>query len=189
MKAGRNASVQGEAGCEARPCAVAGCQSTAKYRAPRSRECLSDYIWLCLEHVRAYNKAWDYYAGMGVAEIEAHIRADTTWRRPSWPFGTGRPDGRVDLRDPFALFSGGRSSACGGARDGGERLVAVDPAERLALDVMDLSLPVTVERVKLRYKELVKQLHPDVNGGDKHAEERLKLVNDAYRTLGAARTL
>ena len=52
---------------------------------------------------------------------------------------------------------------------------------------MDLTPPVTAELVKLRYKELVKQLHPDVNGGNKRAEERLKLVNDAYRTLSAAR--
>jgi len=54
--------------------------------------------------------------------------------------------------------------------------------------VMNLNPPVTAEKVKLRYKELVKQLHPDVNGGDKRAEERLKRVNDAYRTLSAART-
>jgi len=62
-----------------------------------------------------------------------------------------------------------------------------DPAEKRALDVMNLSPPVTADLVKLRYKELVKQLHPDVNGGDRRAEERLKLVNDAYRTLSAAR--
>ena len=61
--------------------------SRLDYRAPCSRERLSDYIWLCLAHVRAYNKAWDYYAGMGEAEIEAHRRADIMWRRPSWPFG------------------------------------------------------------------------------------------------------
>ena len=29
----------------------------------------------------------------------------------------------------------------------------------------------------------MKQLHPDANGGDKEAEERLKLINQAYSTL------
>ena len=184
MTGNGNASVDLEAECETHICAAAGCGEPAAYRAPRSRERLADYMWLCLEHVRAYNKAWDYYAGMSVAEIEAHVRADTTWRRPSWPFGTGHEEGRANPRDPFDLFPGEQRAA----HDGSERLSPADAAEKQALDVMNLSPPVTAETVKLRYKELVKQLHPDVNGGDRRAEERLKLVNDAYRTLSAART-
>ena len=184
MRGNGNASVDLGAECEAHVCAVTGCDEPAEYRAPRSREKVADYMWLCLEHVRAYNKAWNYYAGMSVAEIEAHIRADTTWRRPSWPFGTGQGGGRADARDPFDLFPGEQRAV----HDGAERLLAADPAQKQALNVMNLSPPVTAETVKLRYKELVKQLHPDVNGGDRRAEERLKLVNDAYKTLSAART-
>ncbi len=183
MKADGNASVDLGVACGPRNCAAPGCGEPAQYRAPLSRERTADYIWLCLEHVRAYNKAWDYYAGMSMAEIEAHRRADTTWRRPSWPFGTAGAGARVDARDPFGLFPG---EPCA-AHVAGDRLAVTDPAEKRALDVMNLSPPVTADLVKLRYKELVKQLHPDVNGGDRRAEERLKLVNDAYRTLSAAR--
>ena len=185
MKADGNVTVDPGVECGPRICAAPDCDEPAQHRAPRSRERLSEYIWLCLEHVRAYNKAWDYYAGMSVAEIEAHCRADTTWRRPSWPFGTTGPAARFDSRDPFGLFSGEPRTAY----DAGDRLALTDPAEKRALDVMNLSPPVTADLVKLRYKELVKQLHPDVNGGDRRAEERLKLVNDAYRTLSAARSL
>jgi len=46
-----------------------------------------------------------------------------------------------------------------------------------------LTGPVTLHEVKARYKELVKRHHPDTNGGDKEAEERLKLINQAYTTL------
>ena len=37
--------------------------------------------------------------------------------------------------------------------------------------------------VKTRYKELAKRHHPDANGGDKAAEERLKTINIAYAAV------
>jgi DnaJ-class molecular chaperone len=49
--------------------------------------------------------------------------------------------------------------------------------------VLGLVAPVTEADVKLRYKILAKMLHPDANGGDKRAEDRLKSVNYAYTTL------
>jgi curved DNA-binding protein CbpA len=50
---------------------------------------------------------------------------------------------------------------------------------------MDLEVGVTPEQIKARYKELVKLHHPDANGGDKAAEERLKSINQAYTFLKA----
>jgi curved DNA-binding protein CbpA len=37
--------------------------------------------------------------------------------------------------------------------------------------------------VKKQYKRLVKENHPDKNGGDAHAEERLKDINLAYSLI------
>ena len=48
---------------------------------------------------------------------------------------------------------------------------------------MGLAPPVTELELKNRYKQLVKKHHPDANGGDKEAEERLKIINEAYTTL------
>ena len=42
------------------------------------------------------------------------------------------------------------------------------------------------QEFRARYRALVKRLHPDANGGDKAAEERLKVVNQAYSTLKTA---
>ncbi len=165
-------------------CAVPGCRGEATHKAPRSRRELDRYVWFCLDHVRAYNASWDYYAGMDEGEIEAHRRADVTWRRPTWPLG-GRAPGRQPGRngawdtafdDPFGLF-GGRAESGGAAPE--------RPPSKTgrALEVLDLRAPVTAHQVKARYIELVKRFHPDANGGDKTAEERLKLVNDAYTTL------
>ena len=70
--------------------------------------------------------------------------------------------------------------------DGSEQLT---PAERTALDVLELSWPLTLADVKSRYKELVKLHHPDANGGARDAEEKLKEINAAYSTLRASEHL
>ena len=41
-------------------CDSPDCQKAGQYRAPKSREHLQDYYWFCLEHVRVYNKSWNY---------------------------------------------------------------------------------------------------------------------------------
>ena len=57
------------------------------------------------------------------------------------------------------------------------------PRERDAVSVLGLVAPITKADIKQRYKLLAKSLHPDANGGDKRAEDRLKSVNHAYTTL------
>ncbi len=41
----------------------------------------------------------------------------------------------------------------------------------------------TVEEIKIAYREQAKKYHPDVNVGNKDAEERFKDINEAYRVL------
>ena len=61
------------------------CQMKAEHRAPRSREQLREYRWFCLEHIRQYNSHWNYFEGMSDDEVEASLRHDTVWNRPTWP--------------------------------------------------------------------------------------------------------
>ena len=74
-----------------RICEAEGCRAEAHYPAPRSRDALRDYIWFCLEHVRAYNKSWNYYDGMSAEEIESDRHSKTFWDRPTWPLSTCAP--------------------------------------------------------------------------------------------------
>lgn len=200
----------------ARGCAYPDCPAEGLYRAPRSRSELDQHIWLCLDHIREYNRAWDYFAGMSQAEIEAHVRRDIIGWRPTWPLGrlsanqaeaeardkrsgtTGHPGGRrawsagsrpddpfSRIRDDFGLFGEARRARNDRAEAGPgfHRRADARAEETQALETLGLSLPLSLAALKARYKELAKRLHPDANGGDKAAEERLKLVNQAYATL------
>jgi curved DNA-binding protein CbpA len=162
-----------------RVCDHPDCAEAGEFRAPKARNRLNEYYWFCLEHVRDYNKAWNYYDGMSDNEVEEDIRRSTTWNRPSWPFGTMKPGQRANgrVKDPFGFM--------GDDEDAAEtrRRTPADTPEGRAYAVLGLEPPLTLDRLKARYKELVKKHHPDANGGDKAAEERLKSINEAYTTL------
>jgi len=160
-----------------RCCDSPGCALAGEHRAPKSRDQLRDYYWFCLEHVRAYNSAWNYYAGMSEDEVEGERRADTYWHRPTWPFRGERAFADA-VNDTFGLFE--EEAA---ARQQSKENFAASAPELAALAVLNLSPPVTRQTIKSRYKELVKRHHPDANGGSKDAEERLKAINRAYETL------
>ncbi|MBM3522821.1 MAG: J domain-containing protein [Alphaproteobacteria bacterium] len=169
-----------------RACDHPGCRACGEFRAPRGRKQLNDYFWFCLDHVRAYNQAWDYYRGMSEAEIERERRRDTVGQRPSWPMGSRGQGIPAHLRglgiDPEVLNEALR------------RLLGDEPPveprrsrprtpEEEALRVLDLYPGASFETIKARYKALAKLHHPDANGGDKAAEERLKSINQAYTLL------
>ncbi len=170
-----------DTGAPLRRCEHPGCAEAAPFRAPRDRS-LRGFLWFCLPHVRAYNAAWDYYKGMAPQEIEAHLRDDTSWQRPTWPLGRLGGAGRFEadvLRDPLGIL---RQEAPSARRR--QREAAEPPAElRAALDLLGLAWPLDQADLRARYKELAKLYHPDATGGDRVAEERLKDINRAYSLL------
>ncbi len=163
-----------------RRCDIPGCVNEGQYRAPKSRESLRDYFWFCLDHVRAYNASWDFYRGMSPGQIEAHMRDDTGWQRPTWPLGRlggGMPEEDLVHDRLDVLGAAGMRQGRAGARSAGHAA----PADlRQPLDTLGLGWPVSLDQVKSRYKELAKRNHPDTNGGDRAAEERFKIINLAY---------
>ncbi|MFO1038818.1 MAG: J domain-containing protein [Geminicoccaceae bacterium] len=158
-----------------RPCAWPGCDCAGDYRAPLGRDRLREYQWLCLEHVRAFNREWNYFAGMSGPEIEAHQRADVTWHRPTWRIGT-RAAPFYGFQDPFELF--GDEPPFTPPKRSAPRTKADE-----MMDVLGLQPGFTLDELKRRYKALAKRHHPDLNGGDKAAEDRLKDINVAYTYL------
>ena len=158
------------------------CGETGQYRAPRSRQELHLFYWFCLEHVREYNAAWDYYADMDDAAVEAEIRKDIVWQRPTWPLGTRLGASGAPFHDPLSLLGEGATDPRAD-REAQVQMKNLTSKEHEALSVLGLVAPITKADIKHRYKLLAKTLHPDANGGDKRAEDRLKSVNQAYTTL------
>ena len=179
-------------------CQHAGCEAEGLYRAPKSPDRLNQYLWFCLDHVREYNKSWDFYAGMNTDQIEKQVRFDTVWQRPTWPLGQwgtsaaarrfAGMDETVFMPDDVREAINARMNAANKRAEQERRRQKqkIASKEEAALAVLELVPPVTWIEIRARYKSLVKQLHPDANGGDKSAEEQLKLVNQAYGTLKAA---
>ena len=167
------------------PCDWPGCKLTGDYRAPKSRDNLRAFHHFCLDHVRDYNRAWDFFSGMSQNEIEAYLREDVTWHRPTWPLGNGMSgtNGAWRWQDPFHLFTNGSGTdGTHGASEWDRQSGRRGKTERM-LAVLDLTPGATAVELKARYKQLAKRHHPDLNGGDKKAEERLKLINEAYTYL------
>ncbi len=170
-------------------CDHPGCLAAGAFRAPKSRSKLNDFYWFCLDHVRQYNQGWNYYAGMSPEEVERETRSDAGWGRPTWPLGKRGPADRprpAGAADPFDFFSDdGKAEvrARAQAREEAERAKWKNSEEGQAYAALELDPPVSLTEVKRRYKELAKRLHPDINGGDPAAEERLKRINQAYAVL------
>ena len=167
-----------------RPCDWPDCQLGGDYRAPKSRERLREFHHFCLEHVRAYNLAWDFFSGMSQAEIEGYLREDVTWHRPTWPLGSQHQQrGRLALAGPLPPVPQWRRP------ERRARSIGMGPRPRPAGQAgahAGRTRPApgaTRAELKARYKQLAKRHHPDLHGGDKRAEERLKLINEAYTYL------
>ena len=184
----------GDAPVMERTCEAEGCNAAAAYRAPKGRGKEGQYHWFCLDHVREYNKNYNYFDGMSDDEVIAWQRDAVTGHRRTAPLGlkgsrarNGKAraaqaafDGVVD--DPLGFFGG---DAAGTTDPEPERRKPKGP-ERDALEVMGLHHDASREAIKSRYKTLVKRHHPDANHGDRSSEERLRNVINAYNVLRRA---
>ena len=186
----------------ARVCECEGCEAPGLYRAPKSPDNLDDFHWFCLEHVREYNRAWDYFRDRSDEEVEDYLRSAPVWDRPTWKIGqggkpnvsaNGHAEGqawrRFGYRDPFEVLGENATINPGRAREQvvrpPRRLLPAN--ERRALDILGIEDQATRDEIRTRYKALVKDLHPDMNGGRRDDEDRLSRVIWAWEQIKASR--
>lgn len=180
-----------EGGCES-----PGCTQPGIYRAPKGRKAEGQYWRFCIDHVRAYNASYNYFDGMNDAAVQAYQKDAIIGHRPTWamgvnPAGQGKPAAEPPRDwayvDPLGILRGE------GAGDPRRRARQPEPEKprrsatvRRALDVMGLEEDADGPAIKAQYKVLVKQFHPDANGGDRSFEDRLRDIIRAHDVLRAA---
>ncbi len=178
-------------------CDWPGCERPGQHKAPRGRDQEGEYYSFCVDHVRQYNKSYNYFTGMKDEDVAAFQKDARNGHRPTWKMGEnaaatskikrGRGDSSsggfkpgMGRSDPFGLF---------GEDDAQEtaRRRPVRNAERKALNALGLDDTATSEEIKAKYKSLVKKHHPDANGGSRDSEDRFREIVQAYDYLRSAK--
>ena len=160
-------------------CDRPGCVKLGEFRAPMGRDREGQYFCFCLDHVREYNATYNYFNGMSDADVAKYQKDSLTGHRPTWNMGHG-PGHRVeDEGDPLGMFRG----RAGRGAPVPPRQPHHSPATLKALAVLDLDENADPDAVRARYKDLVKRLHPDANGGDRSSEDKLREIIRAYKFL------
>ncbi len=162
-------------------CEWPNCNSKGSYPAPRTRDNLRNFKWFCLDHVKSYNKSWDYFKGQSRNEIEEEIADDATWHRPTWHKNNKKFN---SFSDTFKVFEEKEDSYTGKNKKININLEKEDLYKlNNALKIFGLCESTHINEIKKTYKSLVKKFHPDKNQGKKSYIEKLIEVNNAYSIL------
>jgi hypothetical protein len=168
-----------------RACDHPGCENAGQYRAPKSPDHLDEYFWFCKDHVREYNLKWNFFQGTSEDDFQKFLDKDRVWGRETKPFKRDAEDrawARLGVADPMEILGGNATQNPG--RSLGRKL---PPTERKALDILEAKDSWTKLEIRKQYKSLVKDLHPDMNGGDRSDEDRLQEVVWAWDQIKDSR--
>ncbi len=171
-----------------RECEHPGCAEAGQYRAPRNPDAIDDYLWFCKDHVREYNLKWNFFNGTTEEEFAAQVGKDRVWERETKPMGKATDEARAWARlgvdDPHQVL--GENAT----RNPGRGIVQrkLPPTERRAIELLEAKDSWTKAEIRKQYKSLVKDLHPDMNGGNRADEERLQEVVWAWDQIKDSRS-
>ena len=161
-------------------CEWENCMEIGNYKAPMEKDNSKNYRWLCVEHIKLFNKSWDYFDGMNQNEIEIFLKSDMTWHRPTQKFGSSDNFFNIlwnnALNDKFNFFKQEKNTHSLNEKKLSEKDVD-------AFKIMELELNASWPIIQKKFKTLVKKFHPDKNSGNKQFEDKLKKITLAYSHL------
>ena len=144
------------------------CSEEGLFKAPKERDNSKDYRLLCLNHVKEFNKSWNYFTGMSDEQIIDFLRSDMTWHKPTQSFSSSDNFFKVlwsnALKDETDKFKFNNN-------------------DLKAFNILGISVGLKWEKVQEKFKKLVKKFHPDMNSGNKKFEDKLKVITLAYTQL------
>jgi len=176
-------------------CAHPNCNNEANYPAPKHKimpdsmnpdftnsfceEKTSEKILLCLNHVKQYNKGWDFFSGMSQEQIEKFTYDAITAHRV-----TRKIAPHIALNDINAKayekawnFKNGQDNSETSSSDNSN----IAQNERDAMQILGLTYPLTKENLKSKHRKLVKKFHPDANKNSH--EDKFRIISEAYNLL------
>lgn len=140
--------------------------------------------------MREFNARYDYFEGMSSEEIFEAQSPLHGWASSRQAF---RPDAGVDdvprwadFSDPLEAIS---ARAKARVRERHQRMQGscrFSVSEQHALTTLGLDPDADRTALRRRYTALVRQFHPDHNGGDRSREAKLRQVVEAYQLLRKA---
>ena len=156
------------------------CLEEGSYKAPVEKDNSKKYRMLCLNHVKEFNKNWNYFEGMNDDQIYAFLRSDMTWHKPTQSFNSSDNFFKIlwnnALKDELNKHKGnGQFDHMGQFK--------FNSNDIKAFTILGVSIGIKWERVQEKFKKLVKKFHPDMNAGNKKYEDKLKVITLAYTQL------
>ena len=160
-------------------CEWSKCKKIGAYRAPVEKDNSKKFKLLCLEHIKVFNKSWNYFADMKEEEIENFIKSDLTWHKPTKSFGSSENFFRIlwvnALDDKPGMFKDSIFKNFKKSK--------LSDKDMDALKILGLKNDTNWSDIQKRFKILVKKYHPDKNRGSRKYEDILKKITLAYSQL------
>ena len=159
-------------------CDYKNCRRIGDYKAPIEKDNSKKFRWLCLDHVKEFNRTWDYFKGMSDQEVCKFLKSDMTWHKPTQSFNS--PDNffnilwKNTLNEGMSIFNNEYIK---------KTKINYSQKDIEAYKIIGLEIGEKWNKIQNQFKKLVKKYHPDMNGGSKKFEEKLKIITLAYTQL------
>ena len=156
------------------------CTKEGLYKAPKEKDNSKNYRLLCLDHVKEFNKNWNYFSGMDDKQVMEFLKSDMIWHKPTQSFSSSDNFFKI-------LWNNALKDEMDNAKLNNKfntmYKFKFNNNDIKAFGILGISVGQKWEQIQQKFKKLVKKFHPDMNSGNKKFEDKLKVITLAYTQL------